>query len=70
MPETGQVKLAIFNVLGQKVKTLVDAHQLAGTYNVMWNGNDDAGNKMASGVYFYQLIGENALITKKMTLVK
>jgi hypothetical protein len=70
VPKTGQVKLAIFNVLGQKVKTLVDAHQLAGIYNVMWDGKDESGNKLATGVYFYQLIGENALITKKMTLLK
>jgi hypothetical protein len=36
----------------------------------MWDGKDESGNKLATGVYFYQLIGENALITKKMTLVK
>jgi len=70
VPKSGQVKLAIYNVLGQKVKTLVDVHQLAGLYTVMWDGNDESGNKLASGVYFYQLIGENALITKKMTLLK
>jgi hypothetical protein len=70
VPETGKVKLAIYNVLGQTVKTLVDANQLSGTYTVMWDGRDDFGNKLDSGVYFYQLIGENALITKKMTLLK
>lgn len=70
VPKTGQVKMAIYNVLGQNVRTLVDAHQPAGTYTVMWNGRDNQGNKLSSGVYFYQLIGENALITKKMTLLK
>ena len=70
VPKSGNVKLAIYNILGQNVKTLVDAHQIAGTYNVMWDGTDNSGQKLASGVYFYQLIGENALITKKMTLLK
>ena len=70
VPKTGQVKMAIYNVLGQTVRTLVDQHQPAGTYTVMWDGTDNSGHKLASGVYFYQLIGENALITKKMTLIK
>jgi hypothetical protein len=70
VPKTGQVKMAIYNVLGQNVRTLVDAHQPAGTYMVMWDGRDNHGNKLSSGVYFYQLIGENALITRKMTLLK
>jgi hypothetical protein len=70
VPNTGKVKLAIYNVLGQNVKTLVDMNQPAGTYTVMWDGTDNNGSKLASGVYFYQLIGENALITKKMTLIK
>ena len=70
VPITGQVKMAIYNVLGQNVRTLVDVHQPAGTYMVMWDGKDNHGNKLSSGVYFYQLIGENALITRKMTLLK
>jgi hypothetical protein len=70
VPKTGQVKMAIYNVLGQNVRTLVDEHQPAGTYQVMWDGTDNLGNKLSSGVYFYQLVGENALITKKMTLLK
>jgi hypothetical protein len=70
VPKTGQVKMAIYNVLGQNVRTLVDAHQPAGTYTVMWDGTDNSGHKLASGLYFYQLIGENALITKKMILIK
>jgi flagellar hook assembly protein FlgD len=64
------VHLAVFNVLGQKVRTLVDQDQFRGTHRVMWDGKDDSGNRLASGMYFYQLKGENALITKKMTLIK
>ena len=56
--------------LGQKVRTLVDRVQMEGTYQVLWNGKDDVGASLSSGVYFYQLQGENALITRKMTLIK
>ena len=62
--------MAIYNVLGQNVRTLVDIHQPAGTYMVMWDGTDNHGNKLSSGVYFYQLIGENALITRKRRVLK
>ena len=70
VPKTGRVVLAIYNVLGQKVRTLVDVDQIKGTYNVMWDGKDNFGNKLSTGIYFYQLRGENALITKKMTFIK
>lgn len=70
VPVNGAVKLIIYNILGQKVRTLVEQVQLAGTYQVFWNGRDELGSALSSGVYFYQLQGENALITKKMTLVK
>jgi len=70
VPQNGNVKLVIYNILGQKVRTLVDQHQTTGTYTVYWNGRNDQDVALSSGVYFYQLQGENALITKKMTLVK
>jgi flagellar hook assembly protein FlgD len=64
------VKLEIFNILGQKIRTLVDDNFKPGTYHVLWNGLDDFGNRVATGVYLYQLRADNALITKKMLLVK
>lgn len=70
VPKTGRVVLAIYNVLGQKVRTLVDVDQIKGTYNVMWDGRDNQGQVLSTGIYFYQLKGENALITKKMTFIK
>jgi hypothetical protein len=70
VPATGKVHIAIYNVLGQKVRTLVDQNQPAGIHRVLWNGRDDSGNLLSTGVYFYQLRGENALITKKMTFLK
>jgi membrane-bound inhibitor of C-type lysozyme len=70
VPARGQVELVIYNMLGQKIRTLVNENKPAGTYNVLWNGKDDSGNRVATGIYIYQLRGTNALITKKMMLIK
>ncbi len=66
----GKVTLTIYNVLGQRVRELVNLHQEADTYTVRWNSADDDGNLVASGMYFYQLKrGENTL-SRKMLLLK
>ncbi len=70
VPHRGKVQLNIYNMLGQKIRTLVDDVLPAGTYQVVWDGLDDYGNRVATGVYLYQLKGQNALITKKMMLIK
>jgi M6 family metalloprotease-like protein len=62
--------LAIFNVLGQKVATLVDEVQSPGTYSVTWEGRDDSGAKVASGVYFYRLVHGEQAEARKMILLK
>ncbi len=66
-----KVTLQIFNILGQKVKTLYNGVLAAGNYNFKWNGTNDAGNLLPSGVYFYQLkAGNNFIQVKRMLLVK
>jgi hypothetical protein len=70
LPEAAYVKLAIYNVLGQKVKTLVDEKQQAGYHSVKWDGTDDFGNLVGSGVYFYKLNAGKYSDSKKMTLLK
>ncbi len=70
VPENGSVELSIYNMLGQKVRTLVSGVRQAGTYQVHWDGTDNNGNRVSSGVYLYSLRGTNALITKKMVLMK
>jgi M6 family metalloprotease-like protein len=62
--------LAIFNVLGQKVATLVDEIQGPGTRNVTWEGKNDQGVRVASGVYFYRLVRGEQAVAKKMVLLK
>ena len=62
--------LSIYNLLGQRVVTLVDAVQPAGTYHVVWKGTDSQGNKVASGVYFYRLARGEESQARKMMLLK
>jgi len=65
------VKLTIFNVLGQSVRTLVDDEQYApGSWERAWDGNGDNGNQVASGVYFYRIQAGTFADTRKMTLLK
>jgi hypothetical protein len=70
IPEDGFVSIKVYNTLGQEVKTIVNREMTAGIYNVRWNGDDNYGNKVSSGTYFYRVImGEN-IMTKKMVLLK
>ncbi|MCJ7578276.1 MAG: T9SS type A sorting domain-containing protein, partial [candidate division Zixibacteria bacterium] len=62
--------LKIYNILGQKVRTLVDEPKRAGSYEVIWDGKDDQGKDVASGIYFYQLTAGDCKETKKMTLIR
>ncbi len=64
------VELSIYNVLGQKIKTLVDQEQPANVYNVTWNGDTDSGKPAASGIYFYEIKAGSFEKTMKMMLLK
>jgi hypothetical protein len=64
------VKLTIYNVLGERVKVLVDEHQTAGYQRVSWDGRDQEGEEVASGVYFYRLETREFSKVKKMSLIK
>ncbi len=70
LPTAGDVTLDVFNLLGQKVKTLVNTAMEAGEHTVVWDGTTDAGTRVASGVYFYRLSTENFTDTRKMLMLK
>ncbi len=70
LKENAQVTLKIYNVLGQVVKTLVNEKQTAGFKTVQWDGTDDRGVKVASGIYVYRLEANDFVDTKKMILLK
>lgn len=64
------VKLEVFNILGQTVKTLIDEPLPPGQYSIIWDGTDIDGKKVASGIYLYRLKVGDADKTKKMVLLK
>jgi len=64
------VKLEIFNTTGQLVKRLVDHNKQAGRYTVQWNGADEFGGLVSSGVYFYRLTAQDVVLTKKLAIMK
>jgi uncharacterized protein (TIGR02145 family) len=70
LPKQSRVVLEIFNILGQKIRTLVDDQKAAGLYRVEWNGNDDSGNAVPSGIYTYRIKAGVMVWTKKMSLLK
>ncbi len=70
MAQNGPAKLVVYNVLGQKVKTLFDGSLQAGSQKFVWNGKDDNGRQVASGLYFYQLKTQNTVQTKAVMFLK
>nr|NIR48018.1 hypothetical protein [candidate division KSB1 bacterium]NIR71597.1 hypothetical protein [candidate division KSB1 bacterium]NIS23551.1 hypothetical protein [candidate division KSB1 bacterium]NIT70474.1 hypothetical protein [candidate division KSB1 bacterium]NIU24185.1 hypothetical protein [candidate division KSB1 bacterium] len=70
LPVERHVKLTIYNVLGQKIKTLVDEMREAGAHSVTWDGTDEEGQPLPSGVYFYRFDAEIVSGTKNMVLVR
>ena len=55
LPMRGKVNLSVYNINGQKIRTLVDGKRNAGSYSVLWDGRNDEGYTMASGFYLYRL---------------
>jgi glycosidase len=70
MIKPGFVKLKIYNTLGEEVATLVNAQQNAGAYEVQWNGRNNYGSQVSSGVYIYRLETSNFSSSKKMILLR
>ncbi|UCD62676.1 MAG: M28 family peptidase, partial [Candidatus Zixiibacteriota bacterium] len=70
LPQAADVTLTLYNVLGQKVRVLVDERQPAGRRRVEWDGRLDSGRRAASGLYFYRLRAGRFEQSKKMVLLK
>jgi hypothetical protein len=70
LAKTTDVKFEIYSILGSKIATLVNGKQNAGIQKVEWNGKDDSGKAVASGVYFYKISTPEFTQTKKMMLLK
>lgn len=70
LPASGRVTLNIHTILGQKVRTLVNDHQATGVYKVRWDGKDDLGRNLASGVYVYRIQTGNFVQSRKLVLLR
>jgi hypothetical protein len=70
LPEASDVRLEIYDVAGRKVTTLVDRHLTAGPHSYEWDGRNQNGERVASGVYFYRLSTAERDLSKKMVLLK
>jgi hypothetical protein len=73
VPDLGRaisVKLYLYNVKGQLIRKLEDQTRQAGHYSVEWNGTDDFGEIVSSGIYFYKFMADNIVMTKKLALMK
>lgn len=70
LAKQGNYRLDIYDVLGRKVRSLVNGLQPAGAQRITWDGRDDAGKMVSAGIYFYTLKGENFKQTRKMLMIK
>ncbi|MCK5126900.1 MAG: T9SS type A sorting domain-containing protein [candidate division Zixibacteria bacterium] len=70
LDQQSSVSVEIFNIVGQKMKALIDDILPAGNHSIVWDGTDGSGDAVASGIYLYRLTSNNKTSTKKMILVK
>lgn len=70
LPREMDVEIYIYNILGQRVKTLVNQKMSAGTHKLNWSGRDDVGNLMPSGIYFYSIRTQQFIKSRKMVLIQ
>ena len=70
LPEAGQVRLAVYNLLGQEVRVLVNERRDAGLFSATWDGTDALGRRVASGIYLYRIQAGSFSAIKRMLLLK
>ena len=68
--EPGPARLEVFSAIGQRVAVLRRGHQQAGYHRLHWNGRDDAGRPLASGLYLYRLVTAEGILTRKLVLLR
>ena len=71
LPRSEKIDLRVYNMAAQRVATLASGHHAAGAYSLHWDGRDDEGTDLASGVYLYRLVTERGqVMTRKFVLVR
>ena len=64
------VELALYNIVGEKVTTLISGVRDGGVYRLVWDGRDEAGRALASGVYLYRLEAGGQTLTRRLLLIR
>ncbi|MDZ7361799.1 MAG: T9SS type A sorting domain-containing protein [candidate division KSB1 bacterium] len=70
VPALSRVRINVFDLLGRQIRILVDQYQEAGAYRVLWDGLNERGQKVESGIYFYHMEAGDFVATRKMTLLR
>ncbi len=70
LPSDRHVNLVIYDIKGRKIKTLANSSRQAGKHTINWNGTNNSGHNVSSGVYYYRLTADKKVITKKMVLLR
>jgi flagellar hook assembly protein FlgD len=70
LPASSRVRLDIYDIAGRRVRALVDANMGAGARSAFWDGRDDAGRRVASGVYLYRLEATGKVLAKRLVIVR
>jgi hypothetical protein len=70
VPRPGAVTLTVYDIHGRKVRSLLSGEQKAGGYSTLWDGRDDGGRRVASGVYFYRLAAEGFTQSRKLVVLR
>jgi flagellar hook assembly protein FlgD len=70
LPQQGQVKIFIYNILGKEIAEITNGFYSAGTHQVAWNGRTNAGVQVSSGVYFVRVKAGSFIGIKKIVLMK
>jgi hypothetical protein len=69
-PRKSYISIRIYNVKGELIRTLISETKNVGTYNISWNGKDDKGKLVSSGIYYYSYIANRKNLTGKLALIK
>jgi flagellar hook assembly protein FlgD len=70
LPEQSPIKLSILDLLGRSVVTILDEVKPAGDHVVGWNGRDESGIQVSSGVYYYRLVTPTHIMSRKLVLLR
>jgi flagellar hook assembly protein FlgD len=70
IPKTGMTRLIVYDILGREVRTLMNSDLNAGYHQIVWNGRNNSGSQVASGMYLYRIEAGSFISIKKMMLLK